>query len=344
SMRTAPADMQPTGAPTQAAAGSGAPCPDVSIVVPALDEAKVLPGFWARLSPVLNALNEAGFSAEVVLVNDGSTDDTLAVMRSLAAREGCVRVVDLARRFGHQAALVAGLDHARGKAVAVIDSDLQDPPELLVELARHWRSGNEVVYGVRRRRDGDSWFKRASAHAFYRVLSWIAGDGVRPDVGDFYLMDRKVADVLRAGRAQRPFLRGALSQAGFRHLGVPYDRSPRWAGETKYPLVSMMRLAWDAVLNMTYRPLRMAGWLGLLLVVGGAVALVPTGLDVRALVVLLAGVQLLSVGLLGEYVGRTHAIVAGRPVYLVREVIDPGMGAVGERDEEREEMASEGRR
>lgn len=273
------------------------------------------------MGPVLNDLYGRGLEAELVLVNDGSEDDTLAVMRALAARSERVRVVDLARRFGHQAALVAGLDNARGRAVAVVDADLQDPPELLVELAELWRGGYDVVYGVRRRRHGDSLFKRATAGAFYRILSWIAGDGVRPDVGDFYLMDRKVADVLRMGRTHRPFLRGALSQAGFRHMGVSYDRSPRWAGDTKYPLRRMVSLAVDAVLAMTFRPLRLASVLGALLVFVGAVALVPTGLDVRALVVLLAGVQLLSVGLLGEYVGRTHAIVSGRPVYLVREVL-----------------------
>jgi polyisoprenyl-phosphate glycosyltransferase len=299
--------------------------PDVSVVVPAHDEAQVLPALWARLEQVAEALFRRGLTVEVVLVNDGSADDTLAVMRALHARAPYVRVVDLARRFGHQAALMAGLDQARGRSVMVMDADLQDPPELIAELVSKWESGYDVAYGVRRERQGDSLFKRSTARLFYRLLSLVAGEGVRPDVGDFYLMDRRVVDALRSTRSPRPFLRGVLSQAGFRHVGVPYDRSARYAGETKYPLKRMLSLAVDAVVDLTFRPLRIATVLGFLLTLAGAGLLFPTGLDVRALVVLLAGVQLLSVGLLGEYVGRVHAVVAGRPLYLVREVIEtPG--------------------
>ena len=301
--------------------------PDLSVVVPAHNEAKVLPRLGARLAPVVSRMEREGFGVEVVFVNDGSSDDTLAVMKALGARWSRVRIVNLARRFGHQVALMAGLDNARGRAVAVLDADLQDPPELLLEMVRIWCAGHDVVYGVRRRRRGDSWFKRATASVFYRFLSFVAGDGVRPDVGDFYLMDRRVVEALRLGRSHGPFLRGALSRAGFRHIGLPYDRSPRSAGDTKYSFSRMVSLALDAVPEMTFRPLRLASLSGLILFLIGLVALVPMGGDIRALMLLLAGVQLMSVGLLGEYVGRTHAIVAGRPIYLVLDVIDPSISS-----------------
>lgn len=298
------------------------PAPTLSVVVAALDEAAALPALWARLEPVLDALGADGVTSEVVLVNDGSTDDTLAMMRALCARSGRVRVVDLARRFGHQAALAAGLAHARGAAVAVLDADLQDPPELLAEMVRRWREGFEVVYGVRRRRDGDGAFKRGSAALFYRLLGLVAGETVRSGVGDFALMDRRVVEALAARRDTRPFLRGALAEAGFRHTGVSYDRGARVAGETKYPLRRMVALAADAVTSLSIAPLRVATALGLLGLLGGLVGLVATGGGLGPLVITMGGVQLLSVGVLGEYLGRVHEIVSRRPLYLVREVFE----------------------
>lgn len=294
----------------------------VSVVVAALDEAKVLPGLWARLGPVLDEVETRGLRTEVVLVNDGSTDDTLAVMRALQSRDTRVRIVDLTRRFGHQAALVAGIDHARGELIAVLDADLQDPPELIPELVARWEEGYDVAYGVRQRRRGDSLFKRATARGFYRVLSWLAGDWVREGVGDFAVFDRAVARAALTGQPRRPFLRGALAQTGYRHIGVPYDRSPRLAGSTKYPLRRMFALAVDAVTSLTILPLRLASALGVLTIAMAAVvALVATPWWVAVLLGV-SGVQLLTIGMLGEYVGRIHERVSGRPLYLVRDVVE----------------------
>jgi len=296
--------------------------PALSLVIPALNEAAVLPRMWARLAPILAGLEEQGLSLEVVFVDDGSTDDTLRLTRALPSPHAALRVVELSRRYGHQAAIAAGLAHARGEAAVVLDADLQDPPELIPELVARWREGHDVVYGQRRSRAGETPFKRASAHLFYRGLALMMGELARPDVGEFALIDRRVIDALSAAPGPRPFLRGALAAAGFRHTGVSYDRAPREAGDTKFNLRRMLSLATDAITALTWAPLRLASLAGALALCAGGGGLFLGATPTAWAIVLMGGVQLLAIGLLGEYLGRVHEAVSGRPLYLVREVYE----------------------
>ncbi len=314
--------------------------PTFSIVVPVFNEAESLPELHRRLTQVMDALGEAW---ELLLVNDGSTDASASVMRDLAARDSRVRVLRFARNFGHQIAVTAGLDASKGRAVVVIDADLQDPPEVIPDLVAKWKEGHELVYGVRRGREGETWFKKASASLFYRVIFRITDVRIPLDTGDFRLLDRKVVDVLGHMRERHRFLRGMGAWVGFRQVGVPYDRQARFAGETKYPFRKMLRLALNAITGFSYLPLQLATYFGF--VSAGLAALaIPVVIVLRIVgvhgfegqattlvaVLFLGGVQLISLGILGEYVGRIYDEVKGRPLYILDEPApanDPGPGA-----------------
>ncbi len=289
------------------------------MVIPAHEEAAVLPALWARLAPVLGVLEEQQ-AIEVILIDDGSRDDTWAVMQALAARDPRLGLVRLLRRFGQQAALLAGLERARGDAVIVLDADLQDPPEILPEMVERWREGFKVVHGVRRSRRPDTWFKRTSARVFRRVVTVLAGTGLSQDVGDFVLLDREVVELLRRVGGPRAFLRGEVAWAGFEHCAVPYDRAPRVAGLTKYSLRRMTALALDGLTALTFLPLRMAAIAGFAVLVGGGLIAVAGGGVATAWLTALAGLNLMGLGLVGEYVGRLHERSLGRPNYLVAQV------------------------
>jgi polyisoprenyl-phosphate glycosyltransferase len=305
--------------------------PVYSIVAPAVNEEDTLPHFYER---VVAVMEQVGEPFEVVLINDGSSDGTLRVMRALHERDPRVRVVDFSRNFGHQIAISAGLDYARGDAVIIIDSDLQDPPEVIPQLIARWKAGAEVVYAQRARRTGETRFKLLTAAAFYRLIARITSVEIPRDTGDFRLLDRRVVETLVTMREHHRFMRGLSAWVGFRQEAVPYDRHERFAGATKYPLRKMIRFALDAITAFSYAPLQLATSFGFLLaalsLVGIIVAIIVRvfggaiqGQGTTLIVVLfLGGIQLIFLGIIGEYLGRIYDEVRARPLYIVREVLD----------------------
>ncbi len=306
--------------------------PLYSVVAPVYNEIGCVEEFYKRISEVMSSLKA---SWELVIVDDGSRDGSTDIIRSLAKKDPHVQAVIFARNFGHQIAVTAGLDYARGDAVVVIDADLQDPPEVILELVKKWKEGYEVVYAVRRKREGESWFKLFTASAFYRVIYRITDVKIPLDTGDFRLMDRKVVNVLGQMRERHRFLRGMAAWVGYRQVGVEYDRKERFAGSTKYPLSKMFKLALNAITSFSYFPLQMATYLGFICAAISIVA-IPVVIVLRLshtaallgqattliMVLFLGGVQLITLGILGEYIGRIYDEVKGRPLYIVSEAPD----------------------
>ncbi len=314
--------------------------PVLSVVVPVFDEEGSLEVLHQR---VKEALEGAGEPFELVLVDDGSRDGSWVKMRALASADPRVVLVRLSRNFGHQLAVTAGVDAARGDAVVLMDADLQDPPELLPSMVAKWREGYDVVYGRRVRRRGESLFKRASAAAFYRLIRRLTTVEIPADTGDFRLMSRRVVEVLQSMRERNRFVRGLVAWAGYRQVAVEYERAERYTGETKYPLRKMARFAADAVFSFSHAPLRLATLLGLasstlaflyaLYAVAAALLrwdVVHGWASLIVAVLFLGGVQLLCVGIIGEYVGRIHDEVKNRPLY-VGEVFRAGETAASAR-------------
>lgn len=300
-----------------------------SIVAPIFNERENLPELHRRVKEVMDSTNEPW---ELILVDDGSTDGSTEIIRELAKEDKCIRPIIFARNFGHQIAITAGWDYARGDAVVIIDADLQDPPELILEMAKKWREGNEVVFAVRAEREGESWFKLWTASLFYRIIYRITDVKIPLDTGDFRLMDRKVVDVLKQMRERHRFPRGMSAWVGFKQVGVEYKRAARVAGETKYPFRKMFRLAINAVTSFSYFPLQVATFFGFISA-GIAILAIPVVAYMRITgsqaffgqastliaVLFLGGVQLISLGILGEYIGRLYDEAKGRPLYIVRE-------------------------
>lgn len=301
--------------------------PLLSVVVPIWNEELVIPEMYRRMTAVLEGIGER---YELILVNDGSRDRSSEMLRALHEQDPRVKVIEFARNFGHQIAITAGMDYARGEAVVVIDSDLQDPPEVIPEMVAKWREGYEVVYGVRTEREGESRFKLWTARAFYRFIRRMTSVEIPVDAGDFRLMDRRAAQTMRAIREKHRFMRGLSAWVGFRQYALPYRRKARFAGSTKYPLSKMLKLATDAITNFSYLPLQFATYIGF---VSAILALVGTVLasilrlsnnhflegQTTALVAVLflGGVQLISLGIIGEYLGRIYEEVKARPLYIV---------------------------
>jgi glycosyltransferase involved in cell wall biosynthesis len=306
--------------------------PRYSVVVPCYNEEGVLHELYRRVQQVMA---ETGESWELVLVNDGSHDRTLQIMRELHSADPRVKVVDFARNFGHQIAFTAGVDFAQGEAVVVIDADLQDPPEVILEMIDRWRAGYEVVYAVRTERKGETWFKEFTAKLFYRIIYRITDVDIPLDTGDFRLMDRKVVEAMKQMKERHRFIRGMTSWVGFRQTGVQYVRQERFAGETHYPFRKMFKFALDAITGFSYFPLQLATYLGFTIAVlsaVGALLVVYARLFVGTtpfygqattlvMVLFLGGVQLITLGIIGEYLGRIYDEVKGRPLYLVRETL-----------------------
>ncbi|MCU0519181.1 MAG: glycosyltransferase family 2 protein [Anaerolineae bacterium] len=308
--------------------------PQISVVAPVYNEEVLVREFYQRISTVMACIGEPW---ELVIVDDGSRDQTPEELDRIQADDpDHVIVIHFARNFGHQLAITAGMDYARGAAVVTIDSDLQDPPEVIPELVRRWREGYEVVYAVRAEREGETWFKLATAGLFYRVIQKLTSVTIPMEAGDFRLLDRKALTYLKAMREHDRFVRAMTSWVGFRQTGVPYRRHARKAGTTKYTLGKMLRLAVDAITGFSVIPLKLALWsgvgatgLGVLLALvvlvirlGGKAPLAGQGLT-ASLVLFVGGVQLLTVGILGEYIGRIYTEVRQRPLYTVREVRCP---------------------
>ncbi len=300
--------------------------PRFSVVAPVFNEEALLPEFYARVKAVMDAQGEPW---ELILVNDGSRDRSPQIMDELyAADPEHVVVLHFARNFGHQMAITAGMDYARGDAVLIIDSDLQDPPEVMADMIARWREGYEVAYGVRTEREGETWFKLFTARLFYRLIQALTDVTIPMEAGDFRLIDRKVLEALKSMRESARFVRGMVSWVGFRQIGVPYRRHARKAGETKYPFRKMLRLALNAITGFSTLPLKLATWAGSLAVALGLLLLLiwllrgaPAGQStLAALILFIGGVQLWVAGILGEYIGRIYDEVRRRPLYIVSEI------------------------
>lgn len=303
----------------------------LSVVVPCYNEAPVIAQTHARLAETLEQLRkERGIVSEVIYVNDGSTDRTLDLLYSIADRSESVKVIALSRNFGHQIAVTAGLDHAEGDAVVIIDADLQDPPELIDDMVARWLDGYKIVYAQRAQREGETRFKLWTAHLFYLFLNRMSDIDIPRDTGDFRLIDRDVVLALRRMPERARFLRGMISWVGYASIALPYVRAPRAAGESKYPFVKMMRFALDGILSFSIRPLRLAVWLGVTCA-GLALAGIVYAIGMRLLtdiwvsgwtllfiaVLFMGGIQLLVMGVIGEYLGRLYEEAKGRPLYFV---------------------------
>lgn len=317
--------------------------PFISFVVPCYNEEETLPVLHERISAVARKATDR---YEIVLANDGSADGTLDAIRALVERDPHVRGVDLSRNFGHQVCLTAALDHARGEVILMLDADLQDPPELLPRMLRKWRQGADVVYAVRKSRKGESIFKLLTAKVFYRLLKWCTRINIPVDTGDFRLIDAHALRAMLSLRERNRFLRGMFSWVGFRQEPVYYVRQERYAGTTKYPLGKMIRLAIDGITSFSIIPLRVASVLGILSacvaflyslrvlysgIFGGGV---PGWASTTMSILFIGGIQLFTIGILGEYIGRIFEEVKRRPNYFVREIIEnpSGEGAAQSHD------------
>jgi len=297
----------------------------LSVVAPVYNEEALIDEFYTRVCTALE-----GVQFELVLVDDGSTDASPTALDGLASGDPRVRVVSLSRNFGHQTALTAGLDHARGDAVVMLDADLQDPPELIPRMLDHWRAGCDVVYAVREQREGESRFKLATARWFYSIFDALAQVELQHNSGDFRLLDRQPLDALLSMRERNRFLRGMTVWVGYTQAAVPYTRDPRFAGKTKYTFSRMLRFSLDAISSFSHRPLQLATLLGFLISTLAFVA-IPVVIVLRILgsylpgfgsitiaILLLGGIQLIALGIIGEYVGRIYDEVKGRPLYVVK--------------------------
>jgi dolichol-phosphate mannosyltransferase len=303
--------------------------PTYTIVAPIYNEVDNLPVLYDRVTSVMD---QTGEPWEIIMVDDGSVDGSTDSILELGSKDARVKPVIFARNFGHQIAVTAGLDASQGEAVIIIDADLQDPPEVILDLIMKWKEGYEVVYAVRSKREGESWFKLITAAAFYRLIQRITDVNIPTDTGDFRLLDRKVVHVMNQMREKHRFLRGMSSWIGYKQIGVEYERAERYAGETKYPLKKMIRFASDAITGFSYFPLQLATYLGFV-AAGLSIIAIPIVIILRLAgagaffgqastliaVLFLGGVQLISLGLLGEYVGRLYDEAKGRPLYILRE-------------------------
>jgi dolichol-phosphate mannosyltransferase len=304
----------------------------ISVVVPVYNEEAVIHESYARLKKVLEGLDDP---YELIFVNDGSHDATADILRNICKTDNRTRLIDFARNFGHQTAITAGMDYASGEAVIVIDADLQDPPEVIPEMIAKWREGFDVVYGQRTRRIGETAFKRFTSAAFYRILQKLTDVDIPVDTGDFRLIDRKVCDALKGVKERNRYVRGIISWLGFRQTGVEFTRDKRFAGETKYPLKKMLRFAFDAIASFSYKPLKLATYVGItvsfaafayILVVIYQKLFTDTTVtgwaSTMAVNLFFNGVVLMMLGIIGEYIGRIYDEAKGRPLYVVREEVN----------------------
>jgi polyisoprenyl-phosphate glycosyltransferase len=303
----------------------------ISVVVPAYNEELVINETHKRLN---DALSSIAADYEIIYVNDGSRDKTIEILKEIGAKDSHVRILNFSRNFGHQVAVTAGIQHATGDAVVLIDADLQDPPELIKEFVRKWQEGYDVVYAIRKSRAGETWFKKFTAAIYYRTLRKLIDIEIPLDTGDFRLMSRKVVDSLNAMPERHRFIRGLVSWVGFKQIGVEYERQERFAGETKYPLKKMIKFALDGITAFSYKPLQLASWLGVYAALIGFVGILAiialkflTEVTVQGwsslmvVVLFIGGVQLGILGIMGEYLGRIYDEVRGRPLYLLQERI-----------------------
>ena len=303
----------------------------LSLIVPVFNEEEVLPVSYARMSAAMQALT--GYDYEIIYVNDGSRDGTMKQLRAIAKEHKEVRVISFSRNFGHQLAVTAGMDNARGDALIIIDADLQDPPEVIAELVKAWENGADIAYGKRLKREGETVFKKLTAFCYYRLLNAMSAYPIPLDTGDFRLLDKKVADVFLKMREHNRFLRGMSGWMGFDAVPVEYVRHERQAGKTKYTLKKMLRLAFDGILGFSYKPMSLAlyaratlgvtGMLGLiaLIIIAATIGCAPWLWAVDGLV-LINALTLAAIGVQGAYLNRIYDEVRGRPLYIAAETIN----------------------
>ena len=306
----------------------------ISIIIPAYNEEEVAQECYNRLKEVLDKLNN--YENEIIFVNDGSKDKTLEILTELANQNENVKIVSFSRNFGHQAAVTAGLKYVTGDAILIIDADLQDPPELLPEMLKLWEEGNEVIYGERKTREGESKFKLFTAKMFYKTLNALSDVEIPKNTGDFRLVDRKVVDIINSLPEHNKFLRGLFSWVGYRQYAFKYERKERFAGKTKYPLKKMLKLAADGIIGFSTKPLKILGGLGFISIIISFIILIYSLLSfafewnnleagwtsIMVSITFFAGVQLLSIWVLSEYIGRIYDETKNRPQYIVDKTIN----------------------
>jgi glycosyltransferase involved in cell wall biosynthesis len=315
----------------------------LSIVVPVFNEQEVIDETFKRLSDVFC---NYFMDVEYIFINDGSRDNTYFKLKEIASANSCVRVINFARNFGHQIAITAGMDYAKGDAIVIIDADLQDPPEVILQMVDKWKEGYEVVYGKRLQREGETFFKKLTAKMFYRFLDSMTDVKLPVDVGDFRLIDRKVCDAMKCLPERSRYVRGLVSWVGFKQTSVEYRREKRFAGETKYPLKKMLKLAGDGIFSFSYKPLKLATFAGMLVSAGSFIYLIVVLIQKlvknnvasgwassMAVSLLFNGVMLIVIGIMGEYVGRIYEEVKARPLYIVGELV-----GFQKRDEEKQKQ------
>ncbi len=305
----------------------------ISVVIPMYFEELVAKTCYQRLTAVMQGM---GAPYELIFVNDGSADQTLPILKELAAADRHVKIISFSRNFGHQMALTAGVSRAGGDCVVVIDADLQDPPELIPQMVNMWREGIEVVYAKRKKRKGETWFKLLTAKCFYRVLASLSDVKIPTDTGDFRLMDRKVVEAFKQLPERNRFIRGIVSWLGFKQAPIEYERDERLAGDTKYPLKKMLKFAWDGIISFSVKPLKLVGFLGVCAMLVAAAILIyalimhlmqkgtisPGWTSLMTAITFFAGVQLLSVSIVGEYIGRIYDESRNRPLYIISECVN----------------------
>jgi len=304
----------------------------VSLVLPIYNEAPCIPQLWERLAQLQTTLNSVDL--EFVFVNDGSQDESWSLLKELATQNPNIKLVGFSRNFGHQIAVTAGLDYAKGDAAVVMDADLQDPPELLIQMVAKWEEGFDVVYAQRRARKGESIFKKITANLFYRIINRMSKTPIPRNTGDFRLMSRRVVEALKKMPEKDRFVRGMVSWVGFKQTPLLFDRDPRIAGETKYPFRRMIAFAADAIFSFSNKPLRWATWLGfftsflalsyiiiviILKIIGFTF---PGYASIMVAILFLGGVQLITIGILGEYIGRIYNEDKNRPLYVIDSLLN----------------------
>ena len=305
--------------------------PAYSVIIPAYNEQEVIGETYNRLTKVMKSMDGP---YELIFINDGSRDDTARIIAGFCENDPCVRLLDLTRNFGHMPAITAGMEHARGDAVIVIDADLQDPPEVLPEMAAMWRKGFDVVYGKREKRKGETFFKRLTSKIFYRLLCFLTSSDFPLDTGEFRLIDRKVCDAVNRMKEKKRYIRCMVSWVGFKQTGVLYVREKRFAGKTKYPLKKMIALAMDALLSFSNKPLKLATSIGFFISLCSFIYMVfilfqkiftdttvAGWASTMGLILFTQGIVLMFLGLMGDYIGRIYEEIKDRPIYIVREEI-----------------------
>jgi len=303
-----------------------------SIVIPVLNEEKVLNELYKRLTKVMTDIGE---SYEIIFINDGSTDNSLKIMKQLQTHDKRIKIIDFSRNFGHQIAITAGIDFTSGDAVITIDADLQDPPEVIPDLIKKWKEGYEVIYGIREKRKGENFFKKITTLIFYRLINKITMINMPPDSGDFRLIDKKVVNNLKNIRENNRYVRGLTYWIGFKQIGVPYERDKRFAGKSKYPIKKSFKLAYDAIFSFSNFPLKIATYFGfivsflsfLYLIYALIIKLFTNSVihgwtSLMISILFLGGVQLICLGIIGEYIARINDEVKKRPLYIIKEIID----------------------